>query len=397
MQLTGKQIDYINVGLILASLSLAFALPFELFLFSYAVLGPLHYLTEISWLHKKNFFVPAGEQQISGGLIFLVAAAVLCTLVSLAEYSEQFFGPGEQPVPKGWISNMIFIVLALAGILVVLKRNALRLAAIGILLVVSLLVNFDSQCVECASKHDGQPASMCTIDMKELRDFLVSECRVKADGSREYDGILKSAHTVAPIFLTLYLPTLVHVLAFTFLFMMFGALKSGSKVGVASAWLLLVCAAMPFVLDVGWFNYQVTDYARTVYENTFMDLSKTIYSHLDIEAERVGDFVTSSIGVEFARFLAFIYTYHYLNWFSKTSLIQWHVMPKINMVAILVLWGAAVSVYAIDYKLGLSTLFFLSLLHVFLEFPLNYVSIIGIGSILGSRVRRFTQRAEAAS
>src|SRR5437868_3748453 len=35
---------------------LAFNLPFELFLFSYAILGPLHYLTEIGWLHQRNYF-----------------------------------------------------------------------------------------------------------------------------------------------------------------------------------------------------------------------------------------------------------------------------------------------------------------------------------------------------
>src|SRR6186997_718295 len=48
--------DYINIGLLLISCALAFVLPFELFLFSYAILGPLHYLTEINWLHKRNYF-----------------------------------------------------------------------------------------------------------------------------------------------------------------------------------------------------------------------------------------------------------------------------------------------------------------------------------------------------
>ena len=35
----------------------AFFLPFEVFLFAYAFLGPLHYLTEISWLHDRNIFL----------------------------------------------------------------------------------------------------------------------------------------------------------------------------------------------------------------------------------------------------------------------------------------------------------------------------------------------------
>src|ERR1700741_4083291 len=50
-------INYINIGLMLLSLAAAYILPFELFLFSYAVLGPLHYLTEISWLDNKSYFI----------------------------------------------------------------------------------------------------------------------------------------------------------------------------------------------------------------------------------------------------------------------------------------------------------------------------------------------------
>ena len=55
--MNAKNIDALNIFLILISLIIAYYLPFELFLFSYAVLGPLHYATEISWLDKKNYFV----------------------------------------------------------------------------------------------------------------------------------------------------------------------------------------------------------------------------------------------------------------------------------------------------------------------------------------------------
>jgi len=51
------RINYLNIGLMLASCVLAFALPFELFLLAYAVLGPLHYLTEISWIHDRKYFL----------------------------------------------------------------------------------------------------------------------------------------------------------------------------------------------------------------------------------------------------------------------------------------------------------------------------------------------------
>ena len=59
MRLTTAQINYLNGGLMFLSCLLAYFFPFELFLFSYAVLGPLHYLTEISWLHDRNYFIEA--------------------------------------------------------------------------------------------------------------------------------------------------------------------------------------------------------------------------------------------------------------------------------------------------------------------------------------------------
>ena len=41
------------------------------------------------------------------------------------------------------------------------------------------------------------------------------------------------------------------------------------------------------------------------------------------------------------------------------------------MAGIGVLWLASVGLYAYDYATGLAALFFLSIVHVFLEFPLD--------------------------
>lgn len=49
-------IDQANIVLMLLSLGIAYAIPFELILLSYAFLGPAHYLTEISWLHDRSYF-----------------------------------------------------------------------------------------------------------------------------------------------------------------------------------------------------------------------------------------------------------------------------------------------------------------------------------------------------
>jgi hypothetical protein len=79
------------------------------------------------------------------------------------------------------------------------------------------------------------------------------------------------------------------------------------------------------------------------------------------------------------RFIAFAYTYHYLNWFSKTSVIKWHLVSKKSLLITIGIWLLSVAIYAYDYSLGMNVLFFLSFLHVFLEFPLNIVSFTGIG------------------
>ena len=64
---------------------------------------------------------------------------------------------------------------------------------------------------------------------------------------------------------------------------------------------------------------------------------------------------------------------------SKTEVIRWHKVPKIRFFAVISIWIAACVVYLIDYGLGLTFLFFLSFTHVLLEFPLNMMSIVGIG------------------
>jgi len=53
-----RRADLAHLGLMLGALALAYLLPFELLVLSYAILGPAHYLTEISWLHDRKYFLP---------------------------------------------------------------------------------------------------------------------------------------------------------------------------------------------------------------------------------------------------------------------------------------------------------------------------------------------------
>ena len=95
----------------------------------------------------------------------------------------------------------------------------------------------------------------------------------------------------------------------------------------------------------------------------------------------------SSVGVALLRFIAFAYTYHYLNWFSKTSIIKWHQVDRRKLAGALVIWLASLGLYASSYELGARWLFLLSFAHVLLEFPLNHLSFAGIGTELAARVR----------
>ncbi len=58
----------------LAALTVSYLLPFELFVLSYAILGPLHYLTEISWLHDRKYFLP---NRYIACLLCLIALAAM--------------------------------------------------------------------------------------------------------------------------------------------------------------------------------------------------------------------------------------------------------------------------------------------------------------------------------
>jgi len=103
----------------------------------------------------------------------------------------------------------------------------------------------------------------------------------------------------------------------------------------------------------------------------------------------------SPAGLTVMRLIAFAYTYHYLNWFSKTSIIKWHEIPKARSIAILGLWIVSLAIYAWNYQLGFVVLYFLSVLHVMLEFPLNHQSFAGIGRELHALLRPAPRPARA--
>lgn len=313
-ELNHNQINYINIGLMFISAILAFVLPFELFLFSYAVLGPLHYLTEIGWLHKKNYYT-------KGKYDFLFLS-VLCALVFYFSFISTKHSNSLVPniILYGFLSSLLFVFV---------KDNFYRIV-LGLLALVGIVI------------------------------------------SKTGDNYF--------IWIGVFLPTIIHVLLFTWIFMFYGVLKHKSFSGYLSVAVLAMISLSFFIIKAPELQYQVTSYVSKSYD-LFNLLNKFLIDLFNLKTETT-DYDTviynTNAGFIVMRFIAFAYTYHYLNWFSKTSVIQWYKVPKNTLIITLVLWLFSVTLYLIDYNLGLKALYFLSFLHVFLEFPLNITSFQGV-------------------
>ncbi len=335
ISLNTNQINYLNIGLMILSAGLAFLFPFELFLFVYAVLGPLHYLTEISWLHDKNYFTKGRHDYL-----YLLGAAVVISAFYL----------GWIPfAPKGTIE--FFTGLAFVGALLftLLKDQGTRLLAF---LPVVLALFF----------------------------FVQS-------------GLVQ-------VILGLFLPTLIHVFLFTGMFILIGALRGKSASGLASLVVFAGLSSSFLFFHPSHLGYHVSDYVRNNYgylkengtgSSPFISINLYIAKILKLSDFSQGrlplsEFVGNVNGFLFQNptalalmsFIAFSYTYHYLNWFSKTSIIGWHEIPRSRALAILALWGVSLGIYGYNYSMGLQWLFFLSFTHVVLEFPLDQLTMIGI-------------------
>jgi len=335
------QVNLLNIALMFLSAGIAFAVPFEAFLVAYAVLGPLHYLTQISWLYQRGWFT--AERRDAWWLLGLTAVIVTINLVVLSW--------PEQIQLSYWSVDLLFFAFGLAFLLAFTADRALRMAGAVVLAFACLLIH----------------------------------------------GSLAMA-----IWIGVLIPTLIHVFVFTSAFVLHGALKSRSWSGHASFLVLMGCATATLLVDPGSLGYAASDYAKKVYE-LFSQMHIRLLQVLGIGGNvpldatkwfplsNYGEIFTAPISIRAGRFIAFAYTYHYLNWFSKTSVIRWHEVPRRRMAGIVTLWLASVALYAIDYGIGLRWLLFLSFAHLLLEFPLDHKAFVGIGRELMARIRPATR------
>ena len=329
MTLKSAHIDWINIALLLIAAAAAFALPFEVFLFSYAVLGPLHYLTEISWLHERKYFAN-GVRDAAVLLVFGIL------LFGLSIIMPSYFAPPQEASPAVKQSFALFLNRGGATIIYLAFMSALAMITFRTL-------------------------SSKIVFMLVAVVFLM--------------GLIRAQTWM--LFFSVFLPTLIHVYVFTAAFMLLGALKSRSVPGLLSFVLLLGIGG--FLL---WYRPDVSTTVSTEvrqHYSLFVELNRWLARLFGEELANPEQAYQSALGVSLMRFIAFAYTYHYLNWFSKTTIIKWHQVNKIRLMVITLLWIVAVLLYWWNYKYGFVALYTLSFLHVFFEFPLNWRSFGDLG------------------
>lgn len=325
-------VNLVNIGLMLASAAVAFVVPFETFLLAYAVLGPLHYLTQISWLHDRQYFAQQPRDWVP-----LLVVSVVVTAFSLLAVGY----PSWQPA-AAWSPDLMLWCLLWGLLVVVTKDRVLRVAGSVVAAAAVLLL------------HGRSPST---------------------------------------VFAMLWLPTLVHVFLFTGLFVLYGTLKNRSGTGWLSLLVFVGCGALTLLLPVGNLGYEASTYVQEAYQGTMGQMHVRLLNTSGLGAVAVAGatsggtwapfpslaaMLQNDVSVQLGRFIGFAYTYHYLNWFSKTSVIRWHQVPRRRLVAAVVIWLASVTLYFVDYEHGLRWLFLLSLLHVVLEFPLDWKTLLAI-------------------
>lgn len=182
--------------------------------------------------------------------------------------------------------------------------------------------------------------------------------------------------------LGILLPTLIHVSLFTLVFMVLGAIRSGSRVQAILvlfylAAIVLLLAAPPSA------STQIPAFAKVGHEY-FGNVAPALGRLLGVADLKLDTRLTS--------LLAFVYSYHYLNWFIKAEVIRWTDISRARLALIVAASAASTALYFYDYTFGFTVLLALSLVHVVLEFPLNSLALRQLGTAIGQSVAQRARR-----
>ncbi len=334
------KVDLLNIGLIITSLVLAYVLPFWLFLVAYAVLGPLHYLTEINWLRDKQYFIKANHRW---GLVTLicVAGVVVPKFFIRTDWGEAIQAAWLRNALvfiNDWSNALIFLGLVLAIAFVLVRKPWLRWLVAGVGAVLAIVLH-----------------------TTPLYTIMV--------------GLL--------------IPTIIHVYIFTMLFMLYGALRNNSMPGYASVVLTLLVPVIIALVPINGQSYFFSTFMMDTFGNNKFHLTNVLLAKFLGLSDGTSFVFKRSLDLKLQVFISFAYLYHYLNWFSKTTIIGWHKnLTQTKSLTIVVLWLVMAGLFYYDYRVGFLAALFFSFLHVLMEFPLNVFTIKEIGKALTARLSK---------
>jgi hypothetical protein len=184
--------------------------------------------------------------------------------------------------------------------------------------------------------------------------------------------VAKELSPAVVILVAVIVPTVVHVFLFTWIFMVSGAMRNRALGWVR--WLNpALTLAIPLALVFATVHYRAPAAfwvrSEAVSFGPFHQyLAGQMHHTMRLDASVLADPVVAGL----LRLSAFAYLFHYLNWFAKVDLLQWHKLPKGLWAMLAVMYAASLSAYAFSFAAGFLVANFLSLLHVLLEFPLDW-------------------------
>ena len=202
-------------------------------------------------------------------------------------------------------------------------------------------------------------------------------------GAMALTGYMLS-HGASMAVLGILLPTLIHVSLFTLVFMALGAYRSGQKV----QWVLIAIylAAVTLIL--------IMPPTAATLVPSFAKAAHDYFANVAPALGRLFGIPGLSLDNRLVSLLAFVYTYHYLNWFIKAEVIRWTDISRTRLAIVVAASAASTTLYFYDYAYGFSVLLALSLAHIVLEFPLNSLALRQLGAAIGAGVTKVVhQRA----
>ena len=316
-----KQIDLLNIGLIFITAFLAYIFPLELFVFSFAILGPLHYLTEINWLDSKSYYTNSKKYT------WLIIGVITSLIIVIPKLYFEYFESDNSIINhififiNRWSNSALFFSLMLAIGFLFIRQKYVWISFAVISIVGAIFLN------------NTEPFSLII-------------------------GML--------------IPTVIHVYIFTLLFMLYGSLKSKSKYGYLSVLIATLIPVVYIFIDVSPNNYLFGDVMKSNYIDNGLYKTPVLLAKIIGISDGTTFFFYEQMELRLMMFMSFIYSYHYLNWFSKTTTISWHKnLTIMRSLVIAFLWVIMILLFVMNFRVGFLVALFFSFLHVILEFPLN--------------------------